>query len=41
MQAYQPPRGPAVRFRLGYAHREFLQPQILTWANVGPLWNVD
>jgi YD repeat-containing protein len=38
---YQPPRGPAVTLRLGYAHRELLQPQILSYANLGPLWSSD
>jgi RHS repeat-associated protein len=38
---YSPPRGPSVRFRLSYDHREQLQPQTFAFGNVGPLWTFD
>jgi RHS repeat-associated protein len=38
---YTPPRGPSVNFRLTYRQRELLQPQIFTFANLGPKWTSD
>ena len=35
---YTAPRGPDVTFRLSYFHRDITQPQIFTYANVGPMW---
>jgi RHS repeat-associated protein len=38
---YAPPRGPAVRFRLSYLHREGSQPANFAYANFGPKWSFD
>src|SRR3990170_1337317 len=35
---YAAPRGPAVRFRVSYEHRDSLQPQTFSFANLGPKW---
>jgi len=35
---YTAPRGPDVTFRLSYNHRDVTQPQIFTYANLGPMW---
>src|SRR5262245_17864404 len=36
---YVAPRGPDVTFRLSYDHRNESQSQILTDANLGPMWS--
>ena len=36
---YTPPRGPAVPFTLTYFQREAGQPQIFSYANLGPKWS--
>jgi hypothetical protein len=38
---YPAPRGPAVRFRVSYEHRDSLQPQTFSFANLGPKWTFD
>jgi RHS repeat-associated protein len=38
---YRVPRGPSVPLRVSYHHREALQPQIFTSANVGPKWTFE
>jgi RHS repeat-associated protein len=38
---YQPPRGPAVRFRATYNQREAFQPQVFYYSNLGPKWTFN
>jgi RHS repeat-associated protein len=38
---YAPARGPAIMFRLTYQQRDLLQPEIFTYANVGPMWSFE
>jgi len=38
---YAPSHGPAITFRLTYQQRDILQPQIFTYANVGPMWSFE
>jgi len=35
---YTAPRGPDATFRLSYNHRDITQPQIFSYANLGPMW---
>jgi YD repeat-containing protein len=38
---YSPPRGPAVRLRLSYDHRDASNPQTFTFSNLGAMWTFD
>lgn len=38
---YNPPKGPAVQFKLSYSQTEIAQPTIFSYANVGPMWTND
>ena len=38
---YDPPIGPAVRFRATYNQRESYQPQTFSYMNLGPKWTFD
>ena len=38
---YTPPRGPGMQFRVSYNHRETYQPQLFSYANLGPRWTFD
>jgi RHS repeat-associated protein len=38
---YQPPRGPAVMFRVTYNEREATQPSVFNYSNLGKQWSLD